>query len=376
MKSNFKRKTHRSIRAKTSRLGEAREFISEMRSQRRKMRGKISSLGKVIVRHKIFSLTIGLMVVCFLLIGLRYFLFSTKFNIREIKVHGNEHLEKSFVEGKLSYLVGQNIFLVRSSGLGNDVQRISSYIYSVQVEKELPDTIVVTIEERKPKFLWINLAGVFLLDDQGMVLEVQKDFQNLDLSIDDVDLLKGYGAVTEPEELNTPLPTEEEITVEQSSEESLSEVEEESKEEQSLNAKEKLVEIEQARQEVVARVENYWQSQLEGFPMENSQFPIVYSYESQDYHVSYFFSPSLVEITSAGISIDFLPDKVDQYIWESDFRFVIYLKNLSKIVFSTRRDFGEQIEDLRILLKNFSNKNISFSYVDLSSESIVYEIDK
>jgi hypothetical protein len=301
-------------------------------------------------------------------------LFSTKFNIKSIQVQGNQTLDTPFVEGKLDYLLGQNIFLVRSSDLSTDVQRISSYVFSAHVEKKLPDTLLITIEERSPRLLWVNLAGIYLLVEEGVVLEVRKDFQNLELSSDDIDLLKGYGQITEPDPLEEEDPTvepEEEVPAGGSTTQADGQDEAEE-----VDPTEKLAQIEQARQEVVARVDNFWKTQLQEFSELDSTYSVVYSYEVFDYAILDRFDKQLMTTTEAGISISDLPDTVDQYIWESDFRFVIYLKNLSKIVFSTRRDFAQQVNDLKILLADFRNKGISFSYIDLSSESILYEIDK
>lgn len=359
--------------------------VRGLKVKSRKFRILLKSLGRVLFRSSLLRVFLIGIVISGLIILARYFLFSPNFNLQAIEVEGDEELEKSFIEERLDYLLGQNIFFIRGSRLQSEVEKFSPYIKTVRVEKELPDKIIVTLEEREPSFTWINLSGIYLVDSEGMVLEVIKDLDNLDLSEEDMDLLKGYGDLsdlTDDTSTDSTSSSQEGSGQEGQSQEEgeeeenfFSEAEGGENEEQELSHQEKLEVIEEKRTEVVSKVDHFWEQSVSGSEQDDS-FPFVFSYEMYDYRIYDELEYSLVSATRAGLEVDFLGEEPVKYLWESNYRFVIYLVRWRKIVFSTRRDFRDQIEDLQVLLGKLQNEGKSFGHIDLSSEIIVYEFEE
>jgi cell division septal protein FtsQ len=326
------------------------------------------------VRNRVIRIVATILAIVILILIGGYLLFSPNFDIKNIEVSGNEIVKKEDLDSRLSFLYDRNIFLIRASQVRNEVIGMSPYVKSVRVEKHLPDNVTIFLEEREPTFTWVNLSGSYLVDLEGVVLEVLADFENLEFSQEEIDLLKGYGNLKELEEdeneetdkledgENTSSDTQEDVLNSESDEEDNSE---------ELN---KIVE--ERRREIISKVDQFWITNVEDLGEGEKLYPYVFSYEQRDYSVLESLDSSIIDATTKGLEINYLSEEVLRFIWEGDYRFVIYLKHGRKIVFSTRRDFADQINDLEILLVQLRSEGKSFSYIDLSSEVIVYEVDE
>jgi cell division septal protein FtsQ len=362
MKKFFKRKLGRSRRGRLSSRKRAAKSFSRRLKQVFVLASKRLFRNKFI---KIFLLTFaiaGLGTVGF------FFIFSSRFDIASIKISGNEEVQNDIILSELSSIQGKNIFLVRSSQLRSNLENLSPFIKSIEVEKELPDTILVNVEEREEKYILINLAGCFLLDSEGIVLEVISDFEDIDLSSEDIDILKGYGNLAEIEEELRKREDQDDETEE-------SEVDEE-KEEDDLTEEEVEKIFEQRRLEVISKVEQYWEDNLENLNLEDYSTLQVYSYDKDNYSELSSIDQKTLEATNVWTSVESIDGEVTRFIWESSSRFVVYVDKYRKIIFSTRRDINEEMEDLRILLDEAKKHGEEFLLIDLSSEVIVYEVDE
>lgn len=358
----------RSIKGKLPSLSATRlpGSIRGFHAWRRGLIGAVKEALQKLVRNKIVVLimsVIGIVVLFF--IG-RYFLFSGTFNITSVVIEGNSAVSDEFFEDRLGYLLGQNIFFIRSSDLDQEISQLSPYISAVQTEKKLPDQILLTIEERVPELYWINLAGIYLIDQDGFVLEVVSDFENLQLSDDDIDLLKGYGNLLELQE-SQKNDSKQETQETEGGDES-------EKEEEILSPQERIEEIEADRRELIARVDTFWKNKMNSLEAMSS-YPIVFSYEKKDYQTLAKIEQNQLLATEVVVGIDFLGEDISKYVWESDFRFVIYLNNWRRIVFSSKKDVEKQVDELRILLDELHSKNETFAFVDLGGDLIVYEVE-
>ncbi len=352
----------------------------------RKVKGVVLILSKKVFRNKLVSYaSLAILIAVLVIIG-RFVLFSSKFDIKTIEIDGYNNVEKSFLDDQLSDIIGKNIFFIRASGLKEEVLNYSVFIKSVQVEKHLPDRINVHLEERVPYMVWINLSGCYLVDEEGFVLEEILDFKDLKISEEDVDLLKGYGNLKEYEdsieeakdtdgedeqqnvdnEKEEDDETEDEVEVE----------EEEEREDDHLTLEERYAQIEKERKEVISMVDQFWRTNTELIPDKYSTYSYIYSYEQKDYQIQEVMDPAIISASKLCIDIDFFSEKVLKYIWESEYRFVLNFKFMRKIVFSTRRDFNDQIYDLKVLIRDLNNEGKNFTYIDLSSDILVYEFEE
>lgn len=95
---------------------------------------------------------------------------SRVFVIREIVINGNVQQNPSVIAGQTGLRLGMSIFSVKE----NEVERnllANPYVELLEVNTELPDTVVLEIRERTACAA-INCAGVILLTDgEGYILE-------------------------------------------------------------------------------------------------------------------------------------------------------------------------------------------------------------
>lgn len=100
-------------------------------------------------------------------------LISPMFRIKEIQVLGNSQLsnEEIFEIGEIDS-VGKNIFAFNSSSAKKKLLT-SHYIRSAKISKNLPSTIVITVEER-PVRGYVPYMGRYLyIDRDGRVIDVR-----------------------------------------------------------------------------------------------------------------------------------------------------------------------------------------------------------
>ncbi len=104
--------------------------------------------------------------------GYRYLLTSPYFEISEVKIEGNKTLKDKEILRFAGNIIHQNIFSIDLIAVYTRLKR-NHWINDAVVERELPNSIVIMIEERVP-FAFASLSGgadTYLIDDNGIVLK-------------------------------------------------------------------------------------------------------------------------------------------------------------------------------------------------------------
>lgn len=106
-----------------------------------------------------------------------FILFSLKTNYfyaKKVVVEGNKYVvsndlvELSGITGNTNILY-MNVRSIKDSILSN------SYISAVKLKRKLPNTIVIEIEERKPRFCINSDDRIYILDSELIILEIRED---------------------------------------------------------------------------------------------------------------------------------------------------------------------------------------------------------
>lgn len=121
-------------------------------------------------------------VIITILIGIAVFLLlSPLFNILDIKVENNNKIRQGEIIELSGINLGDNLFLINSTATSNRIKK-NPYIESVKLERNLPDTIIIKVKERKPTYA-INLgeSGYAYINNQGYILEINPENINLPL---------------------------------------------------------------------------------------------------------------------------------------------------------------------------------------------------
>ena len=117
----------------------------------------------------LFILTTLFYVVCFL----------NFFQIKQIKISGNQKVVKenlettvqNLIEKKILFFPSKSIFLINSDKVKKQILITFPLISSIDFQKELPNSLILEIEERKPIAVFVQDDKSFFIDKQGVIFE-------------------------------------------------------------------------------------------------------------------------------------------------------------------------------------------------------------
>ncbi|MCK5374752.1 MAG: FtsQ-type POTRA domain-containing protein [Alphaproteobacteria bacterium] len=91
------------------------------------------------------------------------------FTVRNILVEGRRYTDSDALLAIINVRKGDPIFTFVPSEAKRQIERIG-WVKSVHIQRRLPDTIYIMLEERHPTALWLNDDVLSLIDDQGIVI--------------------------------------------------------------------------------------------------------------------------------------------------------------------------------------------------------------
>ena len=117
-----------------------------------------------------------LIVIVAALIGVYFLLTSQLFTIYNIKVEDNLRYSDYEIIDMAGVRAGDNLFKTRSSAVKKALME-DPYFESVNISRELPDTLVIKVKE-KAGLLAVPLSGSYaIIDEDGKVLEMSDSTQ-------------------------------------------------------------------------------------------------------------------------------------------------------------------------------------------------------
>ncbi len=102
------------------------------------------------------------------------------FAVKNILVDGRNHTDVDTLKAMINVEKGDPIFAFKPYEARQMIEKLS-WVKTAQVERRLPDTIYVKLEERVPIALWQRHKRLSLIDKEGAVLSEHglDEFQNL-----------------------------------------------------------------------------------------------------------------------------------------------------------------------------------------------------
>lgn len=94
---------------------------------------------------------------------------ETGFKVKNVVVEGRENANLQALKFVVDVERGQSIFEPSIADIKDKLEHVN-WVKSAIVERHLPDTIKVTIEERKPMALWQHDGKLSIIDTEGQVL--------------------------------------------------------------------------------------------------------------------------------------------------------------------------------------------------------------
>ncbi|MBR4110859.1 MAG: FtsQ-type POTRA domain-containing protein [Clostridia bacterium] len=147
---------------------------------KKKSKGSVSASKK---KEKKVNVFLPFILVSLILIGICIgCMLTPTFNIDEINVQSGINVNKEEILSKMEHVKGVNTLKINSRKLEKSIEEIP-YIKEANIERELPNALKVTYEERKPYAIIKYLESFVIMDKFGYVLEIKKENDMQDLAI-------------------------------------------------------------------------------------------------------------------------------------------------------------------------------------------------
>ncbi len=92
------------------------------------------------------------------------------FRVKDVLISGNYHLGEEDVLSKIDIGDGESLLRLSSQALEGSLKR-DAWIKKVSLRRQFPDTLLIKIEEAVPKALLSFNKQMFLIDEDGNILE-------------------------------------------------------------------------------------------------------------------------------------------------------------------------------------------------------------
>jgi len=122
---------------------------------------------KRIIR-RVFLIASSLLIAYNILIRIDYF------NIKEITINGNSHLNETKIIDKAEINIGDSLFKVNRFSISNNIKTIG-YIEDVKLKKKLPNILEINIQERIPYVEILTNDIYYVFDSRGILLEKRNE---------------------------------------------------------------------------------------------------------------------------------------------------------------------------------------------------------
>lgn len=133
-------------------------------------------------KHRINIKRLLLTVAFLCIIAIMPIALSSFFKIKNIKVVGNEKIASSDIKKSLKHYFGKNLLTVRSNPVKQSITTTLP-IKDVKVKYELPDTLTVSVKERKVAAALHYLNGFVLVDSHGVVIKLESSIEKYSVPI-------------------------------------------------------------------------------------------------------------------------------------------------------------------------------------------------
>jgi cell division protein FtsQ len=117
-------------------------------------------------RGTIFFLIIIFLSISFL--GVK--LLAQKFYVREILVFDNNHLDTKEIIANAKIQTGDSFFDINLNEIDKRLKQ-NTWIKKVTLRKQFPNTLIVKVHEAVPKALLSRKKRLYLVDEDGKILE-------------------------------------------------------------------------------------------------------------------------------------------------------------------------------------------------------------
>ena len=124
-------------------------------------------------KKKIKKLLKLLILIAIIIGGICFVLKSPIFNITNIEVKGNSKIATETIQSLSQIQEGQNIFKFNKKQIIQNIKS-NAYIETATIQRNIPNKIEITIEEREASYNVEFLNGYAYINNQGYILEISE----------------------------------------------------------------------------------------------------------------------------------------------------------------------------------------------------------
>lgn len=129
-------------------------------------------------RKKRFRNIIILIVLVIILINLVYKI--PYFDIKHIKVQNNNIVSTEEIYAIGEKVKGENIFYTKLDSIQKEIKK-NTYVDSVEIERKLPSTIIVKVNEKKPFFYINNEEKYYVFSEDAKLIDIKDSMSDLEV---------------------------------------------------------------------------------------------------------------------------------------------------------------------------------------------------
>ena len=126
------------------------------RNNRRRRRGRFSFLYKVL----------SVLLICGAIVGAMTFLFR----VNAIEITGLSHYSEAELLAAAGVKQGDNLYLINKYDVADDIFADLPFVQSVQINRRLPDTLTIAVQECIPAGAVKQEGGTWLVSSRGKIL--------------------------------------------------------------------------------------------------------------------------------------------------------------------------------------------------------------
>lgn len=107
-----------------------------------------------------------------------FFMMSPLFDLATVQVINNDQISSDTIISLSGLTIGENIYKTSSKQIEKNIKQ-NAYIESVQIKRQLPNTILITVKERKATYMLEYANSFVYINNQGYILEISEEKLNI-----------------------------------------------------------------------------------------------------------------------------------------------------------------------------------------------------
>ncbi len=179
-KNNKKNKIKQKKNVKNKQVNSKKQPVNDHQNKKEINTQKQNIINKK--RKAILKLIKWTSLIIIIIGGVIYALLSPMFNIKTINVVGNSKISSDEIISLSKIELEKNMFQHSKKEIIKNIKE-NAYIEDVQVKRKIPDTIEVTITERKATFKFQIANAYAVINNQGYILEVSDKTDDLPIIV-------------------------------------------------------------------------------------------------------------------------------------------------------------------------------------------------